>query len=178
MDERLVQYKTSRICQVNSKEDSALNESKWINDFLIKPFCLHSHYNLAYTFLWILLTSDSLEVDIEPPLPNDFNIRSNRMMAQLAVQSSTRMLCTMLFCSETLEQCLIQKSPFTNWKPYLAIIASIISSISFSWNFQFFVIFCIWNNLLHKWYERDIFAQWTFIQITNNMCFCVCLNKN
>ena len=37
------------------------------------------------------------------------------MIANSAVQSSTRTLFTMLFCSRALKQCLIQASSFSTW---------------------------------------------------------------
>ena len=38
------------------------------------------------------------------------------MIAHSAILSSTRTLFTMLFCSQTSQQCLIQQSLFTNWE--------------------------------------------------------------
>ena len=46
------------------------------------------------------------------------------MIALSAVQSSTRTPFTVLFCSQTLQQCLIQQAHSLIWMPYLKIIAS------------------------------------------------------
>ena len=51
------------------------------------------------------------------------------MIVHSAVQSSTWLLFTMLFCSQTPQRSFLQQSPFSNWETILAVIARLLAKI-------------------------------------------------